>query len=54
MNELTLRLIEELNECVFSRAEYYQLPDVSNLDENKVVTQDDLQNEIITKNADEK
>ncbi len=36
MNELTLRLIEELNECEFSRAEYYQLPDVSSLDENKV------------------
>ena len=36
MNELTLRLIEELKECEFSRAEYYQLPDVSSFDESKV------------------
>ena len=36
MNELTLRLIEELKECEFSKAEYYQLPDVSSFDESKV------------------
>ncbi|WP_024609272.1 DNA replication terminus site-binding protein [Pseudoalteromonas sp. TAB23] len=36
MNELTLSLIEELKECEFSKAEYYQLPDVSSLDESKV------------------
>ena len=36
MNELTIRLIEELKECEFSKAEYYQLPDVSSLDEKKV------------------
>jgi DNA replication terminus site-binding protein len=36
MNELTLRLIEELKECEFSKAEYYQLPDISGLDEKKV------------------
>ncbi|KAA1157414.1 DNA replication terminus site-binding protein [Pseudoalteromonas fuliginea] len=36
MNELTLRLIEELKECEFSKAEYYQLPDVSSIDESKV------------------
>ncbi|MBE0361842.1 MULTISPECIES: DNA replication terminus site-binding protein [Pseudoalteromonas] len=36
MNELTLRLIEELKECEFSKAEYYQLPDISSLDEKKV------------------
>jgi len=36
MNELTIRLIEELKECEFSKAEYYQLPDISSLDEKKV------------------
>ncbi|MBZ2190987.1 DNA replication terminus site-binding protein [Pseudoalteromonas arctica] len=36
MNELTLRLIEELKECEFSKAEYYQLPDVSSFNESKV------------------
>jgi len=36
MNELTLRLVEELKECEFSKAEYYQLPDVSSFDEDKV------------------
>ncbi|WP_166113719.1 DNA replication terminus site-binding protein [Pseudoalteromonas sp. Z9A5] len=36
MNELTIRLIEELKECELSKAEYYQLPDVSSLDEKKV------------------
>ncbi|MBG9999005.1 DNA replication terminus site-binding protein [Pseudoalteromonas sp. NSLLW24] len=36
MNELTLSLIEELKECEFSKAEYYQLPDVSSFDESKV------------------
>jgi DNA replication terminus site-binding protein len=36
MNELTSRLIEELKECGYSKAQYYQLPDVSSTDENNV------------------
>ncbi len=36
MNELTVRLVEELKECDYSKAEYYQLPDISSLDENIV------------------
>ena len=34
LNELTLRLIEELKECGFAKAEYYQLPEISSVDEN--------------------
>ena len=36
MNELTVRLVEELKECDYSKAEYYRLPDISSLDENIV------------------
>ena len=36
MNELTIRLIEELKEYGFSKANYYQLPDVTTEDEEKV------------------
>ncbi len=36
MSELTLRLIEELNLCEYTKAEYYQLPDISTVDEDKV------------------
>lgn len=34
MNELTMRLVEELKEAEFSKAEYYQLPSVTSADEN--------------------
>ena len=34
LNELTLRLIEELKEYGFAKAEYYQLPEISSIDEN--------------------
>ena len=36
LNELTLRLIEELKECGFAKAEYYQLPEVESNDEKTV------------------
>ncbi len=36
MNELTVRLVEELKEYDYSKAEYYRLPDISSLDENIV------------------
>ena len=34
LNELTLRLNEELKEYGFAKAEYYQLPEISSVDEN--------------------
>ena len=36
MNELTLLLVEELKACEYSKAEYYQLPNISSADENIV------------------
>ena len=36
MNELTLLLVEELKACEYSKAEYYQLPNISSDDENIV------------------
>ncbi len=34
MNELTSLLIDELRVCEYSKAEYYQLPDINSVDEN--------------------
>ena len=34
MNELTSLLIDELRVCEYSKAEYYQLPDITSVDEN--------------------
>lgn len=34
MNELTSSLIDELRVCEYSKAEYYQLPDITSVDEN--------------------
>ncbi|MEJ2913629.1 DNA replication terminus site-binding protein [Pseudoalteromonas sp. C12FD-1] len=34
MNELTSLLIYELRDCEYSKAEYYQLPDITSVDEN--------------------
>ncbi|BED91331.1 DNA replication terminus site-binding protein [Pseudoalteromonas sp. MM1] len=34
MNELTSLLIDELRDCEYSKAEYYQLPDITSVDEN--------------------
>ncbi|CAM3144466.1 DNA replication terminus site-binding protein [Pseudoalteromonas atlantica] len=34
MNELTSLLIDELRICEYSKAEYYQLPDINSVDEN--------------------
>ena len=36
MNELTLLLVEELKACEYSKAEYYQLPNISSADESIV------------------
>lgn len=36
MNELILLLVEELKACEYSKAEYYQLPNISSADENIV------------------
>jgi DNA replication terminus site-binding protein len=36
LSELTARLVEELAECEYAKAEYYQLPDIKTDDENAI------------------